>query len=59
MTPYEEGGRAYCEGLQLSDNPYCFAIIADAWRNGWLDAEDEFMDDEEQGFGPIFFLQII
>lgn len=42
MQPYNQGYRAFLNGLDVIDNPYSFGSVEhDEWKNGWKEAEDD------------------
>ena len=44
MDAYELGRAAFCEGKQLTDNPFDFNEDADfhiEWNDGWEDAQED------------------
>lgn len=44
VNAYELGRAAFCEGKQLTDNPFDFNEDADChleWNDGWEDAQED------------------
>ncbi len=45
---YDEGRKAYADGVDFYDNPYAGADVAPNWEDGWKDAEGR--RDDHQGW---------
>lgn len=48
---FDEGRLAYCDGKELTDNPYADeSRVWNWWRQGWLNAKrrDPLRDDDEE-----------
>jgi hypothetical protein len=41
----KEGRKAYHEGADIEDNPLDITWMQRAWRDGWIEAKDEALDD--------------
>ena len=44
-TEYDDGYASYWAGIDIGENPYVDDVRASEWEDGWLDAQEEELDE--------------